>query len=109
MNATKIILILALFYGVVCDAHDLTYYRLHPDLVQNAMEGCPEKNPSDVTCDQLKKTALRINKLSYQLRSDPQGYGKKILSLQEQSNADNKEELQDYLAIVKWLESPEGA
>ena len=52
---------------------------------------------------------IQINELSYQLRSDPQGYGKKILSLQEQLNVDNTEELKYYLAIVKWLESPEGA
>jgi hypothetical protein len=109
MNATKMILILALFYGAVCDAHDVNYYRLHPDLVQKAMEGCPAKNPSDITCDEFKAAAIRINELSYQLRSDPQGYGKKILSLQEQLTLDNKQELQEYLAIVKWLESPEGA
>ena len=111
MKASKVLIFAAFFYGSVSEAHDLNFYKVHPKLLQEVIKACPAKNPPDVSCEQLKNAALRINELSYQLRSDPQGYGKKILSLQEHVNDlnDNKQELQEYLAIVKWLESPEGA
>ena len=110
-----------------CAAHDSYYYSLHPKLLQQALQACPAKQPSNISCDELKNIALHINESAYQLRLDPQGYGKKILllqqtiaqqesALQEKSNQpdlqsslkENKRNLQERLAIVKWLESPEG-
>jgi len=52
--------------------------------------------------------------LAYQLRDDPQGYGKTILKLQEtiakqDSSPDHikiKGDLEERLAVVKWLTSP---
>jgi hypothetical protein len=66
-----------------------------------------------------------MNNLAYQLQSSPQGFGAKILALQESiaqeelglrekdtpelktSIAQKKHTLAEYLAVVKWLESPE--
>jgi len=63
--------------------------------------------------------------LAYQLQYNPQGFGHKILALQQTiatqqselttnnspelktSLAQNKQDLAYYLAVVKWLESPE--
>lgn len=110
-----------------CAAHDGYYYSLHPKILQKALQECPKKQSSGIDCDQLKDIALRINESAYQLRLDPQAYGKKILflqqtiaqqesALQEKSNQpdlqsslkENKQNLQERMAIVKWLESPEG-
>ena len=81
-----------------------------------------------MSCGQLKNIASRVDELAYQLRLNPQGYGKEIITLQEniakqeatlinQSNQpelqrallDNKYDLDEHMAIVKWLESPGGS
>lgn len=117
-----IFLIVASCWMAACSAHDERYYRLHPNALQKAITACPQKQPANVTCEQLRTIASRVNELAYQLRLNPQGYGKEILALQEaiakqeansgQANtqptlAENKRELEEHLAIVKWLESPE--
>lgn len=120
------ILIVTSLWVAACAAHDERYYRLHPVALQKAMEACPNKAPKDLSCERLNKIAIHVNELAYQLRSDPQGYGKGILALQEliakeqaslKENtadpslsltlADNQRKLENRLAIVKWLESPE--
>lgn len=122
-----IVLGLASFWMTACAAHDEFYYQLHPKVLQNAIQNCPEKHPASINCDQLKNIALRVNQSAYQLRVDPQGYGKQILMLQQAiakqestlqttpneielrtSLNENKRHLQERLAIVRWLESPEG-
>jgi len=112
---------------VACSAHDEQYYRLHPVALQQALEKCPEQPSGDLSCQQLKVVAEKLNKLAYQLRINPQDFGKQILALQEtvakqkkslQQNpnqpdvnaalAENIQQLKERLAIVKWLESPQG-
>ena len=108
-----------------CNAHDEHYYNLHPNELQKAIVECSKNQSAQENCEQLKETASQVNKLAYQLRLDPQEFGKKILSLQEKiakqeaSLRDashppelesllikNKQHLKERLAIVKWLESP---
>jgi hypothetical protein len=122
-----IVLAMISIWGTAYAAHDDYYFSLHPKVLQQALQTCPAKQPKGVNCDQLKNIALRVNESAYQLRLDPQAYGKKILllqqtiakqesDLQQQSNQpglqsslnENKQHLQERLAIVKWLESPEG-
>ena len=115
------LLMVASLWAVACSAHNEHYYRTHPKALQAAIQQCPAKSPSPLSCAQLKDIALRVNELAYQLRLDPQGYGQKILVLQEiiarqEANREEKEQqpsldenkihLQERLAIVKWLESP---
>lgn len=109
-----------------CTTKDEQYYRSHPKELQQALKSCPAKKPAGTNCDALGQLGERLNTLAYQLQSGPQRFGGKILSLQvtiaqqekklkENSNASdvkaalakNKEDLADYLAVVKWLESPE--
>lgn len=109
-----------------CSAHDPQYYREHPRALQQAIQQCPEKPPSQVSCDQLFAIAATMNDLAEKLRSDRQGFGKAILALQEtiaqqqselrlqpkqpeldSSLKENQMHLQEHLAVVKWLESPE--
>lgn len=111
---------------VSCTAKDEQYYRSHPKELQQALKSCPAEKPPLMTCDALHKLGERLNALAYQLQSSPQGFGAKILSLQQtiaqqeielkenkrapDSNTsliNNKNQLADYLAVVKWLESPE--
>lgn len=118
---------MAFFAGNTYAARDAYYYSVHPKILQSALQHCSEKQSIDTSCEQLKTIALSVNESAYQLRLDPQAYGKKILLLQQviaqqesalknQSNQpelqltliENKRQLEQRLAIVKWLESPEG-
>jgi hypothetical protein len=111
---------------VACSTQDELYFRTNPQQLQKAIDNCPEKQPSLVSCEQLAEIAEDVSKLAYQLQVNPQGFGKKILALQEnlaKQKADlltnpnqpelkikikkNEQQLVEYLAIVKWLESPE--
>ncbi len=122
-----ILLAVMSIWVVACSAHDEQYYRLHPVTLQQALKQCPEQQPGNLSCQQLKDIAKKMNVLAYQLRMNPQGFGKQILALQEtvakqkkslQQNPNqpdvkavldkNTQQLKERLAIVKWLESPEG-
>lgn len=108
-----------------CTKKDEHYYETHPNDLQQAIKSCPQQQPQGLTCEQLQTIAGHMNSLAYQLQSSPQGFGAKILALQETiakqqqqletdlSNADlqasvaqNKRDLAEHLAVVKWLESP---
>lgn len=110
-----------------CYKKDESYYLAHPKELQQAFSACPHQKPSGMTCEKIEELAKKLNQLGYQLQSSPQGFGKTILTLQEtiakqeielktnSNNADlkaallqNKRQLIEYLAAVKWLESPEG-
>lgn len=100
------------------------YYRKHPKELQHALMQCQEKESKH--CTKLRRLGLRLDRLARELQHSPQGFGQNILSLQQtiasqekellknkvnlklkHSLAQNKEELADELAVVKWLESPE--
>lgn len=108
-------------------AQDEHYYSVHPDALRKVIVDCPKKQANNISCEQLNHLATQLNELAYQLRSDPQGYGKRILALQEtiakQETAldntseqaelvpllnENKLRLEQRIAVVKWLESPRG-
>ena len=111
----------------ICMAQDEPYYRVHPHALEKALQSCPKAPSARISCEALARIASQVNASAEELRRDPQGYGKKILSLQEtiakhestlQSSPnkielqslvnEKKQTLQERLAIVKWLESPEG-
>jgi len=119
-----IVLMMLPFLANAC-AHDEAYYRLHMTQLQAVINQCPTNPPTGVTCVQLQKIALNANALADELRMSPQGFGQKILSLQEAISADkaslkinkhqpalqesimlHKRQLDERLAVVKWLESP---
>lgn len=121
------ILMIASLCLVGCVTHNERYYRLHPKALQLAIKECPKKQPGDISCEQLQTIVAQVNALAYQLRLNPQEYGNDILRLQETiakqalglGNASNQQELQsslvekrqqleERLAVVKWLESPGG-
>ncbi|MCW8469160.1 hypothetical protein OQJ19_00610 [Fluoribacter gormanii] len=108
-----------------CSAKNEHYYKSHPNELQQAIKACPERQPQGMSCEQLEALANRMNKLAYQLQLSPQGFGKKIMALQEtivreqaqlkneKNNANlqanltqNKRDLADHLAVVRWFESP---
>jgi hypothetical protein len=108
-----------------CSSQNENYFQTHPLALQNALQQCPEKHPSQLSCEKLESIGKTINELAYQLQVSPQGFGKKILALQETmarqkadlalkkneslqaSYDENALLLSQYLAVVKWLESPE--
>jgi hypothetical protein len=103
--------------ATACFTHDEDYYRLHIKALEDAIYHCPDVHPKQVTCVQLQQMASRINMLSNELRTDPQLFGQKIMMLQAalyqtssplmpSAIAEHQMELNDRLAVVKWLESP---
>jgi hypothetical protein len=121
-----LLLICASFSLAACASQDEEYYRLHPQLLQQAVQACPVKKPSLLSCEELSQIARSTHELAYQLQASPQAFGKSILELQQtlakqeaelrknpnqpalQSEIKkNKRNLAERLAIVKWLESPE--
>jgi hypothetical protein len=116
---------MVLVFGMTSCSNNQDYYRLHPKELQQAVNACPNKQPQGLTCQQLEVLAKRMNTLAYQLQMSPQGFGKKILALQETiakekeqlktestntnlqtSLTQNNRDLEDYLAVVRWFESP---
>lgn len=105
---------------VACVSHDEAYYRVHPQELQAVLKQCPTEHPMQVSCQTLHHIAVEVNQLAYELQSNPQGFGSKIITLQtnifkpqqtSMPSDDNKlkamqQELAMRLAIVKWLESP---
>lgn len=121
----NLMLILVILGLTSCDTKDEAYYRTHPKELQKAISACPRQKPGALTCQQIAELGNRMNKLGYQLQSNPPGFGGKILALQETiatqeievkkdaANSElaknleqNKKELIELLAVVKWLESP---
>lgn len=109
-----------------CSPQDERGYATNPKALQQAMAQCPNHPPKRMTCQQLEEVAVRINQLAYKLRLDQQAYGKDILALQEaitkersaleknpnevalhKSLKQNERSLQEHLAVVRWLASPE--
>lgn len=108
-----------------CSAKNEYYYQTHPDELQQALKACPERQPQGLTCNQMETLATRMNELAYKLQMSPQGFGQKIIALQEaiakeqsqleteQNNKNveaslmkKKQDLADHLAVVRWFESP---
>lgn len=122
----KCFVVILIILGLTsCAAKNKHYYQSHPKELQQAVKACPEKQPKGLTCNQLEELAIQMNRLAYQLQFAPQGFGKKIIALQEtiareeeqikketnnldlkSSLAQNRLELADHLAVVKWFESP---
>jgi hypothetical protein len=117
---------LAFISMTACSPQSEKSYSGNPKALQEAMEQCPEHAPKHASCEQLSEIAIRINQLAYKLRIDQQAYGKDILALQESITAQrsklekdpkqadlqknlkkNERHLQEHLAVVRWLASPE--
>jgi hypothetical protein len=113
------------FLLAACASHDERYYRLHPKALQEALKNCPQSSPTQITCAELVSIADEMNSFAYQLQREPQAFGKIILSEQvklakleadllkhkKQSKlrvqiAQSQQIIAEYLAIVRWLESP---
>lgn len=109
-----------------CSKEDESYYRTDPSALSVAIKNCPAKSPANISCTQLTTLAVSMSQLAHQLRINPQGFGKKILALQEglarqklqarESSPGSEErltieakerQLAEHLAVVRLLESPE--
>jgi chromosome segregation ATPase len=109
---------------ISCSIDSTQYYKSHPKELQEALQKCPTPPSPSISCEQLQQMAVRIDKLAFSLRSNPQEYGLGILSLQEKISQQEsmlqqkddpalqeqlkhaKEELEARIVVVKWLESP---
>jgi len=126
MNKYLMVILVALGLAS-CTTKDEHYYQTHPKALEKALKACPGQQPKGLSCQQMAKVASQMNTLAYQLQGNPQGFGGKILRLQEtiakqqdelkqdHTNTElkenierNKEKLEQLLAVVKWLESPGG-
>lgn len=110
-----------------CSERSEDDYRNNPKALQETLARCPNTQPKGITCENLQVLSENMTALAEQLQLNPQGFGKKILTLQvnlaekinilkmtSPSPSDHltkecrktERELADHLAIVKWLESP---
>lgn len=123
----KYLMVILIAIGLTsCGKKNEHYYQLHPKELQNALKACPNQAPQGLTCQQLDQLGKHMNSLAYELQSNPQAFGSRILTLQQtianqhlelKRNNDNQElkislvqnqhDLADCMAVVKWLESPE--
>lgn len=109
-----------------CSTRDEQYYRLNPQALQQAIKDCPNKQPAQISCEQLAAINSSVYELVYQIQINPQEFGKQILSIQQELAKqrivlkknpkqpelrkmieENEPRLAERLAIVRWLESPE--
>lgn len=124
----KYLMMIIMLTGLVsCNHQGEEYFRTNPEALQKAMKACPNVQPNkNLSCEQLTELANRLSRLAYQLQSNPQVFGNKILSIQQsiaklkleinQSGSNpqlkteleqNEHDLADCLAVVRWFESPE--
>lgn len=126
MNKYLVIILIGLGLSS-CTTKNEQYYQLHPKELQKAIAMCTNHllPKTSLTCDQLERINNTMNGLAFQLQINPQGFGNKIIKLQQNiatqqieinnhstgqlkdSLEKNKLDLAYYLAVVKWLESPE--
>lgn len=121
MLGWRCILIMPWFVITACSEPKPQYYKTHPHELQLALQQhClkPKELTSDY-CVNLMKIAEHINQLIYELQLSPQLFGQNLLQLQmilakqmQQPNSLSKikkiqDDLEERLAIVQWLESPE--
>lgn len=126
VNMRKYIFSLVFFVISASFAADIDYSKLSPLKIEQNLANCPNKAPDlNLSCDELKTFAARINDFAIQMQVDRQGYGKAILASQEKlaeqqqllsKNKDNKQlyteiasnqqEINERLLLIRWLESP---
>jgi len=133
-HCRRLILLLAVLGLVACQSSpDAEYYRSHPEKIAQAMKHCQSQAADLPACQQLEVVQQEVMALAFELQSSPQAFGKKILQTQESiaaittelKQAESKKDRQKiasllarrkaqqldehrYLAVVRWLESPEG-
>lgn len=110
MSRLLLVLLLPLALSA-CGEKTAGYYRTHPQQLAAAIEHC-RATQSSVACTELETIAAFVKNMADNLRQDPQVFGQRILTLQEEMAAMKKpshkmaQELHARLAVVKWLESP---
>jgi hypothetical protein len=112
---------------IACSKHTSSnYYRANPHALIAAIKACHLAPTMTSECAKLQIIAGKANQLAYRLQSNPQAFGRKIIALQEKLASLNaqlithpkqseikqaivhcQQQLDNYLAIVKWLESPQ--
>lgn len=126
MNKYWMLILMALGLNS-CHAENEQYYLSHPKELQSAIKNCPNEHPKELSCKDVELLGQRLGRLGYELQANPQAFGHKILVLQQtiaqqqdqlkQNTTDQSlslslkehlKELADRMAVVKWLESPEG-
>lgn len=113
-------------------ASDSAYYQMHPGKIAAALQQCQRQNPEQASCQRLQALQREMMGLAYELQASPQAFGTKILQTQQliqeiKAKLTQAREAKDkplvtslsselkvqqtknkqYLAVVRWLESPE--
>lgn len=101
-----------------CSKPNSAYYSTHPEALVKAMQLCSNSNNNVKQCNDLRQVALEINAYMNELRNNPQLFGQEIIKLQSKlatsaSLATSErsaltKELEQRMAVVRWLETPGG-
>lgn len=109
-----------------CSEKPSSYYWKHPQVLRDALSQC-QQNRESPTCKKLSSIGYSMNTLGQELQANPQAYGKTILNLQMELAKERakkqhagevsdqstdtlepiEQEIEQRLAVIKWLESPE--
>jgi len=108
-------------------AENAAYYWAHPNTLQAALDACEKTENPAKTCKIPAAVAKQMGVFAVELRSSPQGFGQAIMALQTEIAtleavektpswnaaqavvlAEKREVLSQRLAVVSWLESPNG-
>lgn len=123
----RIIFLVFICLLTACVKKDAHYYWQHPDKLQAVLAECPAIQQQGIDCHALGVIQKTMLTLANELQQNPQRFGNKIIQLQEkiamlktqiEKNRDDQTlhktlsesriDLQQRMAIVKWLESPGG-
>ena len=88
------------------------YDMLEPPQLEKKIAACKPHLVGEDVCNSLRKQYDHFSRLAYELRVNPLQYGSKVLALQEKLNssltaANDKQQLQERMIVIKWLEAPE--
>ena len=114
---------LCLFSLSGCSEKSSSYYWEHPQQLRDALTACQNQH-ANPNCEKLYQIGYSMNVLALELQSNPQRFGSTLMKLQmelaekKQAQAPSKQsthsllepieqEIQQRLAVIKWLESPE--
>lgn len=115
-----ILIFLSVGFLTGCSERASSYYWQHPQALHDALIKC-QTHRNTATCENLSQIGYSMNILGQELQANPQDYGKILLNLQmelaeksaqKQENTDEslqslQQEIEQRLAVIKWLESPE--
>lgn len=111
----KLACLIALLGFTACgDTKNEAYYQQHPKDLMSFLKTCDDTGEKTL-CHRLKPLGKQVEQALFELQTEPQAFGSKIIALQialsKASDAKTRQTIEAELrfkrAMVAWIESPE--